>query len=1091
MHTKTIKKTTPAILAELSFFKGMYLLLIVLYLFPIEVSLAQKSTVSEKLISIKTYDFDDPNPIATLASGKHHIYPYFQFDGYRLQPEQKEWKVVTLENDYIEVQILPEVGGKVWGASEKSTGEEFLYKNEVLKFRNIALRGPWTSGGIEFNFGITGHAPTTSTPVDYIIKEHSDGSVSCTIGAVDLPSGTAWRVIITLPADKAYFETTSFQFNLSDIHQSNYVWQNAAIVADQDLEFFYPGSFFAGHPGDVHPWPIHDDGRNLAMYKNNNFGSSKSYHVVGKADPGSEYFGAYWHEKEIGTGNWSYYGDAPGKKLWIWAQSRSGGIWEDLLTDTDGQYVEIQSGRFFTQAAGNSPNTPFDYNALTPSTTKHWSEIWFPLVNTPGISAASPKGVLHVQEEDENLDEEITVTFMALEPVDTSMRLYDESSDSGTPLISYDISLKPLEKITRAIAYSELNGFNKEDLKIVMRNRDLVYRLPTDTGKQNGNKEQFRPDKTPQKLKPDTPAHYYNLGENQYNHRQYREAAKNLKIAIHKDPALLPAYNVLAELYYRNALPDSALLFAKQSLALNTYNPYGNYIAGLALAQKGQIDDAIGAFSWAARSLEYSSAANTKIAELYLKEVYYNRASKFAQRALENNPLNIEAMQLLAMLHRLQDDEIKADSMLNRIYSVDKLNHFARFERYLLNSEQKTLEDFRNLIRNELPAETYLGLAVFYLNAGRQQDAITLLRQTNNQNHAIIKLWLAYLTRIESPGQSKKYLDDALTSSPAFIFPHRTQTLEILNWAREQTNNWVPNYYLGLIYWHKQQPDLARKIFNELGNRPDYGPFYIMRAELNKSSANDSGSIRKDLTRALDLSPESWRSWHALNTYYVAHCQLDELLDNAEQAYQKFPKQDAIKMGYAQALLLNGHYEQCVTHLNTIRVLPFEGAQAGRVLQEQAHLLAAIHAVESQAYKKALKFIDDSRDWPEHLGVGQPYNPDLRLKDLLTATVYKLDGRSKKAKPFYLNIRNYTEQYPSKTRTQYLAHALATYIMGDTAKADELMDAWLEADPDNPLRIALHSQYKDGKPSTQINEMQDVQLRLLSHLVKLAKTAGK
>jgi len=249
------------------------MLLITIFLLPFCSVTAQKATIAEELVSIKTYDFYDPNPIATLTGDKDHIYPYFQFDGYTLEPNNKKWKVVTLENDYIKVSILPQVGGKIWGAIEKSTGEEFLYKNEVLKFRNIALRGPWTSGGIEFIFGITGHAPTTSTPVDYIIEEHMDGSVSCTIGATDLPSGSVWRVVITLPPDKAYFETTSYLFNPSDLHQSNYVWQNAAIVAKDDLEFFYPGSYYIGHPGDVHPWPNREDGRNLAMYKNNNFGT--------------------------------------------------------------------------------------------------------------------------------------------------------------------------------------------------------------------------------------------------------------------------------------------------------------------------------------------------------------------------------------------------------------------------------------------------------------------------------------------------------------------------------------------------------------------------------------------------------------------------------------------------------------------------------------------------------------------------------------------------------------------------------------------------------------------------------------------------
>ena len=98
------------------------------------------------------------------------LYPYHSFEGYAATSEPREWKVVRMENDLIEVFVLPEVGGKVWGAVVKETGHEFIYRNEVMKFRDIALRGPWTSGGLEFNFGVIGHTPATATPVDYLVR---------------------------------------------------------------------------------------------------------------------------------------------------------------------------------------------------------------------------------------------------------------------------------------------------------------------------------------------------------------------------------------------------------------------------------------------------------------------------------------------------------------------------------------------------------------------------------------------------------------------------------------------------------------------------------------------------------------------------------------------------------------------------------------------------------------------------------------------------------------------------------------------------------------------------------------------------------
>src|SRR6187397_253062 len=81
-----------------------------------------------------TYPYSDPNPIPVVEK----IYPYFRYDGFTTSPIQKEWKVVELENDYLRVMILPEIGGKIWSAIEKSTGKSFIYYNQTVKFRDVA-----------------------------------------------------------------------------------------------------------------------------------------------------------------------------------------------------------------------------------------------------------------------------------------------------------------------------------------------------------------------------------------------------------------------------------------------------------------------------------------------------------------------------------------------------------------------------------------------------------------------------------------------------------------------------------------------------------------------------------------------------------------------------------------------------------------------------------------------------------------------------------------------------------------------------------------------------------------------------------------
>ena len=259
---------------------------------------------------------------------------------------------MTLENEFITVTVLPEVGGKVWGAIEKSTGKEFVYMNHAMKFRSIAIRGPWTSGGIEHNFGLDlGHAPWAASPVDYILTNNPDGTVSCVVGGLDLASRSEWRVRINLSDDKAYFETEALWFNPLSLHQAYLSWEVAAYRGNDNLQVYYPGNYHIGHNGLASPWPIDSKGRDLSFYKNNKFGNSKSYHVVGDY---RNWFGGYWDNLSFGFGHWSLYSDSPGKKLWVMSIARDGAIWEDLLTDNEGSSIEGQSGVKLNQAEERS-----------------------------------------------------------------------------------------------------------------------------------------------------------------------------------------------------------------------------------------------------------------------------------------------------------------------------------------------------------------------------------------------------------------------------------------------------------------------------------------------------------------------------------------------------------------------------------------------------------------------------------------------------------------------------------------------------------------------------------------------------------------
>ncbi|MGO9114892.1 MAG: DUF5107 domain-containing protein, partial [Thermoguttaceae bacterium] len=254
----------------------------------------REATVKEYTRVFTTYPYSDPDPIASMS----RFYPYFRFDGFTAQPFDKKWKVVELSNDYLQILILPEIGGKVWAAIEKTTGKSFIYFNQVVKFRDVGMRGPWTSGGMEANYGIMGHTPNCFSPVDYLARRNPDGSASCIIGVLDLLTRSTWRLEINLPADQAVFTTRSLWHNGSGIDQPYYTWMNVGIKSAGNLQFVNPGTCYIDHDGKAFDWPIDRAiGRDLSWYEQNNFGSYKSYHVMGRF---AEFFGGYWHKDDFG-----------------------------------------------------------------------------------------------------------------------------------------------------------------------------------------------------------------------------------------------------------------------------------------------------------------------------------------------------------------------------------------------------------------------------------------------------------------------------------------------------------------------------------------------------------------------------------------------------------------------------------------------------------------------------------------------------------------------------------------------------------------------------------------------------------------------
>lgn len=949
-----------------------------------------------------TYPFFDPNPIPVLGK----IYPYFRFDGYTTQSIKKKYKIIILENDYLKIKILPEIGGKIWSVVDKTSEKEMFYDNKVIKFRDISLRGPWTSGGIEFNYSVIGHDPSSSFPVNYSTAYNTDGSVSCWISNFDLITRSRWTVEINLPQDNGWFTTSSIWHNSNSASQPYYNWVNTGINATEDLELIYPGTYSIGHGGDIIPWPMDEVlGKNLSHWAENDFGGSKSYHVAGTYD---KYFGAYWANENFGMMHISDRDEKVGKKFFTWALSDEGKIWEELLTDTNGQYLEVQSGRLFNQNEANSSLTPYKQIYFDPYSTDVWTEYWFPFKNTGGVVDASLYGVINFNEGNGTLD----FVISPLKKVSDTLKLYDAN---GEILASQPITLSVAKTYSTNIQFPPEKSVHKITLSnhtIWTKDEKILDRPTAETDNFDWN----------------TAYGKYILGRDYSGMRYYNEAKKYIKESLELDPNYIPSLVEMSRHFYRNMDYDSAYFYARKALSFDTYHPDANFEYGRSAKQLGKIFDSLDGYEIAAITTPMRSAAYTEISKIYFTSKDYDKSEEYAQKSLINNSLNIEGLQLLYLSYINKKDLHKSAEIAERIKIIDPFNLLILFE-----STTPGTDLFLEKLHTEMPVQSVLELALWYYTLGMERESHTLLKAVPESAEA--KYWLAFLNKDTPAGET--LLFEADLQDPSFEFPFRSESKKVFEWAMSKSNSWKPTYYMALLQGSVNNYEAARNLLNKLGDQPDFSPFYSLRA----SFTYDDIEKERDLKRAVSLSPTEWRYNHQLTNHYLDKQQFVKAIQTIKPLYTKNKNHFPTVSLYARALMSNRQYVEADKILNTIHILPFEGERGGRVMYREIKMMLAIQELGKGKTKTAEDKVLESLQWPRYLGVGKPYDDwiDTRLEDWMLAMIaIKLKKHAEKE--FYLN-KVAQSSHPSNNLATLL-QCIAWSQLGEQQKADDLFAEW-------------------------------------------------
>src|SRR3954471_3300408 len=151
------------------------------------------------------------------------VYPHPVIEKIYDEKTEEIYKAVFLENEFLKIMILPELGGRIQMAYDKIKQRHFVYYNHVIKPALVGLTGPWISGGIEFNWP-QHHRPSTFEAVDWSIEENEDGSKTIWVNEVERMFRTKGRAGFTLHPDKAYLEIKVKLFNRTPLPQTFLWW---------------------------------------------------------------------------------------------------------------------------------------------------------------------------------------------------------------------------------------------------------------------------------------------------------------------------------------------------------------------------------------------------------------------------------------------------------------------------------------------------------------------------------------------------------------------------------------------------------------------------------------------------------------------------------------------------------------------------------------------------------------------------------------------------------------------------------------------------------------------------------------------------
>jgi len=1013
-------------------------------------------------VIIPTYEIGQPekNPIflekRVYQGSSGVVYPYPVIEKIADEKHDKTYNAVFLENEYLKIMILPELGGRVQMAYDKIKQRHFIYYNQVIKPALVGLTGPWISGGIEFNWP-QHHRPSTFLPVDYTIENNADGSVTVWVSENEKMFHQKGMAGFTLYPGKAYLEIKGKLYNPTPVPQTFLWWANPAVAVNDFYQSVFPPdvhAVFDHGKRDVSTFPIatgtyykidYSAGVDISNYKN--IPVPTSYMAINSE---FNFVGGYENDTQAGVLHVANHHVSPGKKQWTWGNGDFGKAWDRNLTDEDGPYIELMAGVF-------TDNQP-DFTWLNPYEEKTFTQYFLPYRELGVVKNASQDVLLNMEKVG---DKVVVKVFVTSRQSNARINVTPNLSTSPpTPLLeergtdnvlfSEIIDLSPENVYVREIFVGDISisdlclaVYDENGCELLTIRTEKVERLQAEAAK-----AALSPEETP------TCEQLYLTGLHleQYRHATYNATDYYLE-ALRRDSSDVRNNNAMGLWLLRRGKFSEAESYLRKAIETqlqrnpNPYDGEPRYNLGLALQYQGKNKEAYDAFYKSCWNSAMQDAGYFGCAQISCKNNKLTDALYEIDKSLIRNWHNHKARVLKAAILRKLGRKNEALELIADSLKIDLFNFGCRFEQYLLSNESSVLAEMHQLMRGEI--HNYEIVALDYIAAGMYAEAVQLLEEGIKTCTSPLSSRRGVGGEVTTPmtyyymgwavtlfgKDAKSVFEKAANHAPEFCFPNRLEAILALNCAQtvNPTDAKAP-YYLGNLWYDKRQYQEAIACWEKSAEIDDKFPTVLRNLSLAYfNKLNQVAKAVEFLEKAFALDTTDARILMELDQLYKRICRPHaERLAFLDKYFNLVEQRDDVYLEYATLCNQVGNYSKAIELIDKRIFHPWEGGEGKVPAQYQlARVELAKIAIKEKEFLKAISLLEQCLEYPHNLGEGKLHGAQENdfnywlgcahegLGEMEKATAYwemAKDGNTEPAAAIF-----YNDQKPDKIFYQGLA----------------------------------------------------------------------